>query len=64
MTDADIAAIAGFVPHRIDLNDDRALLDYVTLRICPALDIRASDVEPVVEQIKQVALALRLARAA
>jgi hypothetical protein len=64
MTDAEIVAIAGLVPHRINLLDDRALLDYVTMRICPVLDIRSSDVEPVVDQIVQTVLALRLSRAA
>jgi len=62
MTDAEITAVAGLIPHRISLEDERAVVDYITLRICPVLNMRASDCERALEKIKQIALALRLAR--
>ncbi len=63
MTDDEVTTVAGLIPPKINLNNERDLLDYITLLICPVLNVRASDAESRLEDIRSRALALRLARA-
>jgi hypothetical protein len=60
MTSQQIIALAKSIPEAINLLDDREVTECLTRELCVSLNIRPSSVEPHIDEIKQVALAVRL----
>ena len=60
MTDAEIFALAKCIPDSINLLDDTEATEFLTRKLCPDNGISLVSIAPHIDEIKSVALAVRL----